>query len=308
MITIENNSTDPYFNLALEEYILKNLDLNDDIFLLWQNEPSLIVGRNQNIFEEINLNLAISKGIPFIRRISGGGTVYHDLGNLNYTYITKSKGNINNYELMTKNIIKAFNNINIPVELVGKSDLKINQLKISGNAQFVYKDLLLHHGTLLYKTDLSLLNGLLRPKKEDVDSVSVKSNRSSVTNISDYTEFSLTELKNYLYEFILGSDYKNKMLHLSDTVIEQINLLKNDKYLTWEWNYAESPRCVLKKIHDTYRTEIKIEHGIMTEVKVFNNEIEDTELERLLLNKKFIPGELKSILKNHLEVYDCLFS
>ncbi len=306
MKTILNTSTDPYFNLALEEYLVKNLNFNEDFFILWQNSPSVIIGRNQNVFEEIDIKLAIQKGIPFVRRISGGGTVFHDLGNLNFTFITKNKGLANNYKVMTEKIVAALNKIGIPIGLVGKSDLKIGHEKISGNAQFVYKDVLLHHGTLLFDSNLTTLKKLLRPKKDDVLSHSVKSNRSEVTNLSQFTHLSLEEIKEYLYVELMGNDYKKDALSLSSDVLDQVNDLKNEKYLSWEWNYAESPSSMIKKNKDDLHMAFTVEQGVIKSISITKKDLPLTEIETLLLEKKVIPGELKSLLINHLDVYDCL--
>lgn len=306
MKTILNTSTDPYFNLALEEYLVKNLNFNEDFFILWQNSPSVIIGRNQNVFEEIDIKLAIQKGIPFVRRISGGGTVFHDLGNLNFTFITKNKGLANNYKVMTEKIVTALNKIGIPIGLVGKSDLKIGHEKISGNAQFVYKDVLLHHGTLLFDSNLTTLKKLLRPKKDDVLSHSVKSNRSEVTNLSQFTHLSLEEIKEYLYVELMGNDYKKDALSLSSDVLDQVNDLKNEKYLSWEWNYAESPSSMIKKNKDDLHMAFTVEQGVIKSISITKKDLPLTEIETLLLEKKVIPGELKSLLINHLDVYDCL--
>ena len=306
MKTILNTSTDPYFNLALEEYLVKNLNFNEDFFILWQNSPSVIIGRNQNVFEEIDIKLAIQKGIPFVRRISGGGTVFHDLGNLNFTFITKNKGLANNYKVMTEKIVAALNKIGIPIGLVGKSDLKIGHEKISGNAQFVYKDVLLHHGTFLFYSNLTTLKKLLRPKKDDVLSHSVKSNRSEVTNLSQFTHLSLEEIKEYLYVELMGNDYKKDALSLSSDVLDQVNDLKNEKYLSWEWNYAESPSSMIKKNKDDLHMAFTVEQGVIKSISITKKDLPLTEIETLLLEKKVIPGELKSLLINHLDVYDCL--
>ena len=306
MKTILNTSTDPYFNLALEEYLVKNLNFNEDFFILWQNSPSVIIGRNQNVFEEIDIKLAIQKGIPFVRRISGGGTVFHDLGNLNFTFITKNKGLANNYKVMTEKIVAALNKIGIPIGLVGKSDLKIGHEKISGNAQFVYKDVLLHHGTLLFDSNLATLKKLLRPKKDDVLSHSIKSNRSEVTNLSEFTHLSLEEIKEYLYVELMGNDYKKDALSLSSDVLDQVNSLKNEKYLSWEWNYAESPSSMIKKNKDDLHMAFTVEQGVIKSISITKKDLPLTEIETLLLEKKVIPGELKSLLINHLDVYDCL--
>ncbi|HLT00304.1 MAG TPA: lipoate--protein ligase family protein, partial [Acholeplasma sp.] len=171
MKTIYPISNDIQFNLAWEEYILKEIALNEDILLLWQNESSLVLGRNQNVYEEVNLKFIHENKIPLVRRISGGGTVYHDMGNINFTIITSSKENISKYEKITKPLVDALNKIGIPIEFSGKSDLKIEGKKVSGNAQFVHKDRLLHHGTLLFDSNLDILNASLKPKDQSTDSI-----------------------------------------------------------------------------------------------------------------------------------------
>ncbi len=182
MKTIFSQSTDPYFNLAWEEYIFKNIECQEDILLLWQNEPSVIIGRNQIVFEEVSVEYAKKHQIPIIRRISGGGTVYHDLGNLNFSVITNNyKDAISNYKYFTEPIIHCLNELKVDAHLSGRSDICIQDQKISGNAQSYYQNRMLHHGTILFSSDLKHLNKIIKKPSKDFESFGVKSNRSKVT-------------------------------------------------------------------------------------------------------------------------------
>ena len=174
---------DPYLNLATEEYLLRYTD--DDIFMLWQNEPSVIVGRNQNVYAEINTELARERGIHVVRRITGGGAVYHDFGNVNYSFISRSDGNGIDFERFTAPIIKALRSLGVECELSGRNDLISGGRKFSGNAQYSTDNRTLHHGTLLFSSDLSVLSNVLRVDPEKIRSKAVKSTRSRVCNLSE---------------------------------------------------------------------------------------------------------------------------
>merc|ERR1711879_542981 len=171
MKTIFNTSTDPRFNLALEEYLLKYKVLDTDLFYLWRNQPSIIVGRNQNPFLEVYLKQCDRYNIPVIRRISGGGTVYHDLGNINFTYITNDLKRTNDYLFFLAPIISTLNHLGLNVKFVPKTHLYQDEYKISGNAQSVHKRRLIHHGTLLFSTNQKILKQLLRKPKNTSNSV-----------------------------------------------------------------------------------------------------------------------------------------
>ena len=163
MIRIENKSTNPCFNLALEEYALKYLDIGNPIIILWQNEPSIIIGRNQNTIEEINGQYIKDHDIHVIRRLSGGGAVYHDLGNINYTFITnRGKENVRNFEKFTRPVIETLQKLGVPATFTGRNDITIEDKKFSGNAQYSYKHKLLHHGTILFNADLSVVQEALK--------------------------------------------------------------------------------------------------------------------------------------------------
>ena len=287
MKTIESISFNPVLNLAWEEYILKHIHKDEDIFLLWQNHTSITLGRNQNIYEEVVLSYVHEHQIPVVRRISGGGCVFHDLGNVNFSYITKNKNKISNYELMTKDIIKILNELAIPAEFVPKSDIKINGRKISGNAQYIYQDKLLHHGTLLFNSDLSFLQKALKTPTLSTQSLSVKSNRSKVTNIANYTNLSLDDL---LLEIKTRLNLEPMMLSTED--LNKIHDLAFTKYQTEAWNYGESPQSKIIKKENGYDIVITIVKGFIETCEILYHNEPVTSLNSSLPTMFFSPSNL----------------
>ena len=201
MLLINNSSTDPYFNIALEEYLLKHT--SEDIFMLYTDSPSVIVGKHQNTLAEVNIRYAIEHNIHVVRRISGGGTVYHDPGNLNFCFIVNGKeGHLVDFKKFTNPIIEVFNKLGLQVNLEGKNDLRIDGLKISGNAEHVFKNRVLHHGTLLVSTDLQHLSFILKVEVGKYTDNAVKSIRSKVSNINSFLKIPITvdELKSQIVD------------------------------------------------------------------------------------------------------------
>ena len=189
-------SNDPYYNLAVEEYLLNNSE--EDIFMLWQNAPTVVIGKNQNAYAEVNLEYAREKEIKISRRITGGGAVYHDLGNINYTFITsEKKARALDYEYFTRPIIDALKFLGLDCKLSGRNDLECDGRKFSGNAQFCSNGRILHHGTLLFNTDVSEMSAVLKVDKEKLEYKAVKSHKGRVINLID-----LLENKISAYEFI----------------------------------------------------------------------------------------------------------
>ena len=175
---------DPYYNLALEEYMFSSTE--DDVFMLWQNEPCVLIGKNQNAFAEINIEKATENGIKIVRRITGGGAVYHDLGNVNYTFISSRRSDKGiDFAYFTEPIIEALASVGVKAELSGRNDLLAEGKKFSGNAQHSLDGRTLHHGTLLYNSDLSVLSSVLNVDKEKIISKGIKSTRSRVINLSE---------------------------------------------------------------------------------------------------------------------------
>ena len=176
-------STDPYYNLAVEEYLLRHTD--EDIFMLWQNEKTVVIGKNQNAYAEVDLSYAAREGIRVARRISGGGAVYHDMGNVNYTFITASeRAEALDYAYFTCPIIEALGTLGIKAELSGRNDLECEGKKFSGNAQYTGDGRILHHGTLLFDTDAEVLSRVLRVDKEKLAYRAVHSHKGRVGNLA----------------------------------------------------------------------------------------------------------------------------
>ncbi len=315
MLTIINDSKKPQYNLALEEYVFKYLNVDDDFILLWQNEPSVIIGRNQNTIEEINNTYINMHNINVVRRITGGGAVYHDFGNLNYSFISKkAEDNINNFRKFTQPVIDMLNELGVKAEFTGRNDITIEGKKISGNAQSYYRNSVLHHGTILFDADLEMVTNVLNVKLDKIESKGIKSIRSRVTNILPYLEKEMTldEFKDKLLKHILKTDNITSYIYtLTDSDKEKINQLMKNKYLTWEWNYGESPKFNLQK-EGRYQggkidVRLNVVDGIIKELKIYGDFFgkEDiSELEALLTNQRYDEKTIMNILKNsNLEKY-----
>lgn len=243
MLIIQRETTDPFFNIATEEFLVKTLE--EPCFMLWQNTPSVIMGKHQNPLKEVNLAYLNENQIPVIRRISGGGTVYHDLGNLNYSFIDMGKADsLVNFAKYSQPVLDLLQNLGVNAQLVGKSDLKIENRKFSGNASHVYRNKVLHHGTLLFNTDLEVLNESIKINRTNITDKAVNSNRSVVVNISEHlpSPMTIVDFKIRLYEHIQSVFPDSKRIQLSKEQIEEIQKLANEKYKTWEWNFGYGPK------------------------------------------------------------------
>ncbi|MHB9941433.1 lipoate--protein ligase [Clostridium sporogenes] len=307
MINIINNYNNPYFNLALEEYFLKYKDLQDDILILWQNEPVIVIGKNQNTYEELNFQYMDSNNIKVVRRLSGGGAVYHDLGNLNFTIIENNSSiHKNDFSFFALPVISCLSKLGIKASFSGRNDILINNKKFSGNAQYFYKDKLLHHGTLLFISDLTVLSKALNVKKDKFKSKGIKSVESRVTNISDHIDLNipLKEFKDMLIKSIFEDKKKVENYVLTDDDIEKVNELVKNKYNTWEWNFGKSPKFNYKREmrfnSGTVAIMMNVVEGIIKNFKIYGDFFEENpveELEKLFINKRFEIVELKDMLK-----------
>jgi|LGOV01.1.fsa_nt_gb lipoate-protein ligase A len=249
MIFYYNNSTDPYYNLALEEHIFLNMQLNEPLFMLWQNDSSIVIGRNQNALKEINMQFIKEKKIKIVRRNTGGGTVYHDLGNLNYSFIQNCGiGEVIDFSQFAVPIIHALDQLGVNAQCNDRNDLIIDNRKFSGTAQASKNGHMLHHGTLLFNSDLNLLRQVLMVDRDKIDSKGVKSISSHITNISEHLKNPMTidQFRNCLIESVCG---KNDLvaLELAELDLRTINALKDEKYDTWEWTYGKAPRYEVRK-------------------------------------------------------------
>lgn len=242
---LETESTNPFYNLAFEEYCLKNLRQHPRIMLLWQNENSVIIGRYQNAQSEINQTAVKRENVTVVRRSTGGGAVYHDLGNLNYSFITPAeKLSSVKLEIIAEPLLSALHKLGIEAEVQGRNDIVINGLKISGTAQCLHKDRLLHHGTLLYDTDLSMLQKVLSVDTTKLSSKGVKSVLSRVTNIKEITKSNKTTLD--FWQDLLGALPDREKITLTDEQLSEITKLADEKYASQEWTMGKSPAYTIK--------------------------------------------------------------
>ena len=235
---LTHDFTDPYFNLASEEYLLKHR--KEYFIYLWINAPAVIVGVNQNTVQEVNLDYTTSHGIKVVRRQTGGGAVYHDLNNLCYTVIAPFRENVDNYRRFTAPVIEYLNTLGVKAEFSGRNDIVVGGKKISGNAQTVSGGRIMHHGTLLFDTDMTALTFALKPNKLKTESKGIKSVRARVTNIKQYLpDMTVEEFKNGLKEYFKKTCEEYV---LTENDIAEIDKLVRDKYSLYEWNIGRSPK------------------------------------------------------------------
>jgi len=293
---IENTSTNPYYNLAFEEYIFKNL--KEDVVLLWRNAPAIIVGKHQNTVEEINADYVKEKDIKIVRRITGGGAVYHDLGNLNFSFITNAE-NTSEIDFKTHNvpILNALKQLGVNCELSGRNDMVIEGKKFSGIAQSVAKGRVLNHGTILFDSDLSVLSQALKVKQDKIESKGIKSVASRVTNIREHLteDVDVLEFKEVLLKNIFQFLEKPVTRHeLSEADKEAVDAMVKDRYNTWEWNYGQSPKFNVKGYHrfpgGGIEVRLLVQDGIISDSKIYGDFFgarDPKELEAALVGLKY---------------------
>lgn len=241
-VYMETHSTDPAYNLAFEEYVLTHRrDAN--YLLLWQNDNTVVIGQNQNAEEEINRAYVEEHGIRVVRRTTGGGAVYHDLGNLNYSFITDAgeKDSLAK-ERFTEPVVCALCALGLQAESSGRNDILVSGKKVSGTAQRLLHGRILHHGTLLFDADPEAVAGALRVDSAKFRSKSVKSVRSRIGNIREYlaADMTMTEMWNYLKKALTDGEYTEETL--SDAELEEVTRLRDTKYASWEWTFGKSPK------------------------------------------------------------------
>ena len=275
MLCMIISETDPAFNIAAEAYLLKNS--HEDCFLLWRNHDAIIVGRNQNTLSQINSAFVERHAIQVVRRISGGGAVYHDLGNVNYTFIRTTSRNHNiDFLSYTRPILSFLNRINVAAVLDGRNDLTVNGLKISGNAQHIHQQRVLHHGTLLFNTNLELLSGALHANSPNYKDKAIQSIRSRVTNISSHmtAPLSVTGFMEQLMSSVQRV-YAGRQVALSRADRSAISDLAEKKYRRWEWNYGNSPDyhfCKsIRTSGGTLTVRLDVKKGIIQSMELFGD-------------------------------------
>lgn len=320
MIYIVNSSNKPDYNIALEEYCFKNMRQHDKIFILWINEPAIIVGKNQNTIEEVNTEYVKQHNIHVVRRISGGGAVYHDHNNLNYTIISnEEKGAEFDFKTFSQPVIDTLADLGVNAEFTGRNDIVIDGMKICGNAQAYLRGRVMHHGCLLFDTDLSVLSKALEQPKDVIKSRGVKSVRSAVSNILPHLpqkitvdQFSANLLEKMRQEFPEMVEYK-----FSDQELKDIEVARSTKFGTWDWNYGNSPKFDIER-HSRFAAgkidvHIDVRNSIIKDIKFFGtffgNNADLFEIENQLVGTKYSTEDVRERLSHlHFNNYFAGFS
>lgn len=309
MIFIDNEGHhNPKLNLALEEYALRNFSVDTDYLLFYINEPSIIIGRYQNTLEEINNDYVREHNIHVVRRVSGGGAVYHDLGNLNYSFLTNHDiKSINNFKKFTAPVVKALNKMGVAAELKGRNDLQVEERKISGTAQFTTGRRMLSHGTLLFDANLGEVVNALNVKMSKIQSKGHKSVRSRVANISEFmTEpMDIMKFRKTILEALYEESEPFEEYHLTEAEWKGVHQLKEEKYDTWEWNFGHSPRFNIQRTKRFPIGEIDlrifVEKGLITEFKIYGDffsKVPIDDLENRMIGVRYEAADIREALKD----------
>lgn len=277
MLFADNNGmTDPRLNLAFEEYLLRQVDEEQPILLFYINEPSVIIGRNQNTIEEIDPDYVTAHGIHVVRRLSGGGAVYHDLGNLNFSFITHGKDDLHNFAKFTGPVVDCLQSMGVQAELRGRSDIFVEGRKVSGNAQYATTRRMFSHGTLLFDTDLGEMLRAINPRRVAIESKAVHSVRSVVANIRELLPHDMTiaDLKSALLRGIFG-DGPIPTLDMAVEDWGKVEAIARGRYNLWSWNYGRSPKFNVQKsarlAAGKIDARIEVDEGRIQGIKLFGD-------------------------------------
>jgi lipoate-protein ligase A len=293
---LTNPSTDPWYNLSFDEYCLEQYPSDDKFFYLWRNRPSVIVGLNQNVYAEVNLDYLDAQGICLVRRSTGGGAVYHDLQNLNYTLVGRG--------VSPEPVVEALRRLGVPAELSGRNDIFVEGRKVSGYARRVWRDRELIHGTLMYDVDLDTLARALDVPGSKLAVKGVASVRSRVANLKEYLPgfASLDELQAALQEILADGD---GALPFGEADLAAVQTLRDTKYATWEWNYGQSRTASLVRRATlpcgTVEVQLEVDRGVITSVRFDGDFLGDwpvEEMEEQLTGVRFE----RSVLLESLEL------
>lgn len=278
-----------------------------DSFMLWSSRPAIVVGKHQNTLSEINFPYVYNNQIDVARRLSGGGTVFHGPGNLNFTFVrTGEEGRLIDFRRHTAPVIGFLNSLGIPARFEGKNDIRVDGLKVSGNAEHVYKNRVLHHGTLLYDADLTLLNEAIRVQPGRYKDKSVQSVRSRVANISsfmddpppfyDFVNKLQKWLKNYLGDETGRGSYDIIDHVLDQDELEKVQQLANEKYRRWEWNFGYSTDYIFtgSSLIDGRQLNIRllVKKGVINEASLFES-VSKLDSKSALYGNSELEGKMK---------------
>ncbi|KMY49038.1 lipoate--protein ligase [Peribacillus loiseleuriae] len=309
MIFVDNKGiNDPQMNLAIEEYILKNLDINETYLLFYINGPSIIIGKNQNTIEEINTEYVEKNGIKVVRRLSGGGAVYHDLGNLNFSFITKDDGqSFHDFKKFTEPVVKALSKLGIHAEISGRNDILAEGRKISGIAQFSTRGRMFTHGTLLFNSEMDHIVSSLKVKKDKIESKGIKSVRSRVANIAEFlgNPMTIEEFRSLILKYIYEENEIIPEYVLTEDDWIKINELSKERYQNWDWNYGKSPKFNLQHSHrfpvGSIDIRLEVNKGKIENCKVYGDFFgvgDVSEIEEKLTGIRYERTEIERVLED----------
>jgi lipoate-protein ligase A len=311
-IYLETGSTDPRYNLAFEEYILTHRQ-EGDYLILWQNASSVIVGRNQLTAQEVNGEFAQKHNIRVVRRNTGGGAVYHDLGNLNYSFICDAEDMEQRAATrFTQPVVSALRGLGLDAEASGRNDILVCGCKVSGTAAQVHKGRVLHHGTLLFDSDAETIMKVLTPDPLKLQSKGIRSVKSRVGNIRSFLpeKITMAQFWDYLKTALSGSGYTQDTITKEEQ--QEILRLKAEKYDTWQWNYGSAPnfqlRCKDRWDGGILEIYLKVEHGKIAAIQIFGDFMALTsceELEKALIGCPYQKSAISDAMKN-ISLKECL--
>ncbi len=301
MLTIINNETDALYNLALEEYVLKHLNINEDILLIWQNRDSVVIGKDQNPFREVNCPYTHSNKIPVYRRLTGGETVFTDLGTINYSFIVRNvKESDNRLNIFLNPILDILKGLGVISKLEDNGDLCLEGLRYSENIQSFHRNKMVHHGVLFFNTDLNKLDQVLEvPELNEFEFDKIKIKHRGITNLKEYIQgdLSINQFKTILYNTFIGEDYSEKQYKLDYIDKTKIKKIAKEKYSSWEWNYGESPDFIIKKeFENRMMITLIVKKGVIDRVSIDSYE-NVVALVKGLEGCRFSEVELKESLK-----------